>query len=73
MIPNYLEIEMTKDIDKAKKRLIKKAIKKGMWENFGQKEVGKLSDKYSNHMMTESWNLIVNFDIWCMDFDLGKI
>ena len=38
--------ELKKDINKYKKSLLKKAKEKGLYENFGQKEVLKLKDKY---------------------------
>ena len=70
---DYLAIEITKDISRAKSRLIHKAIKKGMWENFGQKEVRKLEDKWEHQRYTEQFKIIDEFNIWGMDFDLGQI
>ena len=59
-----------KDIDKLKKALTKKAKSKGIYENFGQKEVRKLEDKYSDYQYKyedkEAWNEIRKFDYWCM-------
>jgi len=60
--------KIKKDIEKFKNKLIAKARKSGIYENFGQKEVSKLKDKYSDCFYTESWDLIINFDNWCMDF-----
>lgn len=62
--------KIKKDIEKLKKKLIIKAKKTGIYENFGQKEVSILKDKYSDCIYTDSksWNLIEYFDTWCMDF-----
>jgi len=51
----------TKDINKFKKQLIQKAQKKGLYENFGQKEVNKLLEKYE-------YQHIADFDNWCMNY-----
>jgi hypothetical protein len=55
------------DIDKMKKSLIAKAKAKGIYENFGQKEVRQLQDKYG---YTDN---VRRFDDWAMDFDLSKL
>ena len=55
------------DIEKAKQKLIKIAKKKGIYENFGQKEVRDLQDKYG---YTDA---IQQFDDWCMYFDMSQI
>lgn len=51
------------DITKAKKSLIKKASKHGIYENFGQKEVQNLSKK---HGCSE---FIDDFNDWCVNYD----
>ncbi|GEM_PF-5049564 len=51
-----------KDIEKMKKRLITKAKKQGLYENFGQKEVGILEDKYGYVPP------IAEFDDWCASY-----
>ena len=48
---------------KEKKKLIRKAKKKGIWENFGQNEARKLIDKYPGEGMA-----ILQFEYWAMDF-----
>jgi len=53
------------EIVKYKKSLIRKAKTKGLYENFGQLEVRKLSDKYGY------LGLIAEFDNWCMNYDGG--
>ena len=37
---------LTREINGTKRRLIQKAKKKGIYENFGQTEIRKLRDKY---------------------------
>lgn len=64
-----------RDIASAKRRLIKKAVKKkGLWENFGYCEVMNLRDKYhwdmtinadENH---EIESAITDFADWCSTF-----
>lgn len=58
-----------KDIRKAKVKLINKARKTGIYENFGQKEVRELNDKYYNYTLCTPDNLINQFDRWCMNFN----
>ena len=64
------------EIQRAKKKLIKKAQEVGIWENFGQDEVRELEAKYDDlslrygtpqqRAMSDS---IRAFDNWCMNFD----
>ena len=53
-------------------RLIKKAQESGIYENFGQKEVGALKDKFSNYDgymdMNQRQAIIQEFDNWCMNY-----
>jgi hypothetical protein len=52
------------DITKAMNKLKSQAIKRGgVWENFGQKEVRALKDKYGDV------GLINDFENWCMNMD----
>ena len=67
-----------KDIAKAKAALIQKAKKKGIYENFGQREVNKLMDKCramncNNTERSEVMAKINAFDSWCMNFDQRKL
>jgi len=55
------------DIDKMKKSLIAKAKSKGIYEDFGQKEVRELEDKYGYTAAVQ------NFDNWAMNFDLSQM
>jgi hypothetical protein len=62
------------DIEKYKKSLLKKAKKKGLYENFGQNEVRKLEDKYKcntdySDKGRETWEKIQGFNKWCMSLD----
>ena len=53
-----------------KERLIRKADKNGIWENFGQEEVGVLEDTYSDHQYKNDgvWEQIRAFDNWCQTY-----
>lgn len=53
---------MKKEIDKLKNKLINIAKTKGIYENFGQKEVSYLEDKYG---YTPE---VASFDEWCMNY-----
>lgn len=55
------------EICKFKKALIKKVKTKGLYENFGQKEVTILRNKYGY------LGLIADFDNWCMTYDGSEI
>ena len=55
------------DIAKYKKQLIAKAKSKGLYENFGQKEIRVLEDKYGYN------EKIKDFDNWASNFDLGQM
>jgi hypothetical protein len=64
-----IDTELTKEQNK----LIKKAKTKGLYENFGQKEVKKLEDKFINitdysDEMNKNRRLIQMFDEWCMNY-----
>jgi len=55
------------DINRYKKNLILKAKKKGLYENFGDKEERKLKDKYLTGYMgkeRENMDLIQEFSKW---------
>ncbi len=65
--------QVKKDICKEKFKLINKAKNKGgVWENFGDKEVRKLKDKYASHQYVndEVFNEIHAFEKWAMCFTL---
>jgi len=50
--------------------LVKKASARGVYENFGQKEVTELEDKYSDHQYQRDgvFDAIGAFNDWCMDY-----
>ena len=62
-----------KAIQNYKDRLIRKAKKNGLWENFGQKEVSILESKFDLCRYSQVdenkqiWRLIRAFDTWCMN------
>jgi uncharacterized protein YukE len=58
--------KLTQDIQRMKKTLIDKWKRSG-FENFGQKEVRKLEDKY-DIIDSEIAKLINDFDEWCMTY-----
>ena len=65
-----------RDIAKAKKKLIRRAVRKGeLWENFGDVEVGKLSDKYGDYLYNceVDTDQIGDFQRWCWDYDLRSL
>jgi len=50
------------EVAKIKTKLKEKAKKKGIYENFGQKEVLALSEKYGYSPTVQ------DFDIWCQNY-----
>ena len=65
------------NIDKAltreQNKLIQTAKKKGIYENFGQKEVRKLEERFINSSdysaeMNKNRRLIQMFEEWCMNY-----
>ena len=59
-------------INKYKKALIKKAKEKGLYENFGQKEVMKLEAEYPTGYIGQeriNMDLIRSFNDWVMEFN----
>ena len=66
-------MDINKAIAKEKNKLIKRAKTKGLYENFGQKEVGKLEDKYIDTSdysdeMNNNRDLIQMFNEWCSTY-----
>jgi hypothetical protein len=65
-------------IRKAKSMLIKKAKKNGLYENFGEKEVREIENKFIDiSSYTDEMNLnrdkLNIFNEWCMSCDLSMI
>lgn len=65
---------VTKAIQRKKAKLEKIARENGLYENFGQKEVSELEDKYINiSKYTDEMNNrrmeIQQFNNWCMNYE----
>jgi len=61
-----------------KRKLINKAKKVGLYENFGQDEVRAIEDKFIDissytDEMNKNRNLLSGFNNWVMNFDLSKL
>jgi hypothetical protein len=61
-------MDINKDIAKAKKKLIAKAKKSGLYENFGEKEHNTLVNKYGIERPE-----LRDFFNWCIDLDLSYL
>lgn len=65
---------LTADINQTRKKLIAKAKRRGLYENFGQDEVRALKEKhidlsdYSQEMNAKRDQLQA-FDNWCMNYE----
>ena len=71
MTQKYRKIE--REIAAIKKKLIAKVKRYGLYENFGQREVRMLEDKYSDYRYgtyeeRNLYKLIEDFNEWCMDY-----
>lgn len=60
-------------IKNEKAKLINKVNKKGLYENFGQKEVSKLESKFIDSSdysdkMNDNRNQLDSFNEWCMTY-----
>jgi hypothetical protein len=67
--------KLIKEIEKTKQKLIEKAKKNGLYENFGQNEVRKLEDKHINSSdytreMNEKRLIVSRFSVWCMNYTI---
>lgn len=65
--------EIIKDVKRVKKALIKKVLKKGLYENFGQKEISKLRSKYFDFMYKEDFKPIEELEKFCLNFDYNDL
>tara|TARA_R110001606_G_C14862256_1_gene588667 strand:+ start:82 stop:288 length:207 start_codon:yes stop_codon:yes gene_type:complete len=68
-------MNINKAIVTAQNKLIKTAKRKGIYDNFGQKEISKLENKYidiSNYTddMNKNRELIYNFSNWCENYTI---
>ena len=61
---------ITTSIKNYKQRLICKAKKSGLWENFGQEEVNVLRNEYFDHQYLNDgvWDKILEFSNWCYNY-----
>lgn len=68
--------EFRKKADALKKALIAKAKRKGIYENFGQKEGRELSDLYYAHFYNpysaEAHKILDDFYDWCESYNGEK-
>ena len=66
------EIKSIKNMSELfKKQLIRRAEKSGIYENFGQKEVRKLTDMIGPNLYTAPQkvrNILFSFNDWCMNY-----
>lgn len=65
-------------IEKQKAKLRVKANRYGLYENFGQDEVRKISEKFidsSNYSekMNQNRRTLASFDEWCMTYDIERL
>lgn len=75
-ITNCKNIETA--IRRAEKALIAEAKKNGIYENFGQKEVRAIKDKFINisvynSEMNRKRDLLQGFSKWCSTLTISKI
>ena len=65
--------KVNSEIKKYKKQLENRWKTKGAYENFGEKEVRKLKDKYDDHSYSDEnkqiTSAIENFDKWSANYD----
>ncbi len=68
----------TQSINNYKERLIRKAQKIGLWENFGCPEIKVLKDSFWKHEWVKKvggglgddvWQAILDFENWCANID----
>ena len=64
-----IEQAIKKDCEKTKKTVLKKAIEKGIYENLGQKEINKLTSKYSEYRYKQEFKPITELDNFFMNLD----
>jgi hypothetical protein len=67
------KINIERVITREQDKLIKKAKTKGLYEDFGQREVRKLEEKFIDtsdysEEMNENRRLIQMFNEWCMHY-----
>lgn len=65
---------LRKAVEKKKTQLINKAIKRGLYENFGEKEQRYLKDKFIDlssytDEMNKKRDIVQSFNEWCYNFN----
>jgi len=63
-------MKVEKAIENYKQRLIRKAKRAGIWENFGQIEVRLIEHIYGDHQYKDDgvWDKVTAFDNWCQTY-----
>ena len=69
-----IETKLIKEIERTQNKLKERVKTKGIYENFGQREVSRLKDKYIDiSVYTDEMNRmrqhIDNFNNWCMIYN----
>ena len=69
-----VEKQINRDIRAIKKSLIKRA-KKGLYENFGQRELRDLESKYFDYIYKSEHvrRALTEFNNWALNFDLRSV
>jgi len=72
--------KLENEIQQIKNKLTTKAKRKGLWENFGQKEIRNLEDKhdylglcYGSPDERIEGDKILGLREWCEEFDLSNL
>lgn len=55
------------------KKLATKALKKGLTENFGQKEIAEVREKWAKRLDTNSENRLRELQTWCEEIDIPTL
>lgn len=66
MIDNNIMKKCIRDIAKAKTSLVLRAKTRGMYEDFGKREMDKIRCKYD---VVANWKYIREFEDWCMNYE----
>lgn len=76
IVENYLNCKrIDTAINRAKKILIDRAKANGIYENFGQKEVREIRDKFIDYCdysteMNNNRRKVDGFNNWCMEYTI---
>lgn len=69
--------KVEREIASSKKKLLNRAKKRGLWENFGDKEIRKIEEKYSDYYKYNYVDITSNtirkmievFRDWCYNLE----